>query len=91
MSLPDQSEHPDQSDQLVSPSGEPDDPVYVYVAKMDRPGRFQKSWTIQQYSDEDAVAFVKAGTAPGGGWYGWTCVRLIKVNYPEPNTLVPYP
>ena len=100
---PDTPDQPDSDDAAVAAAigaeaaegdalaGEPGDPLYTYVAKMNKPGKLQQSWAFRQYSDEEAVAFAQAGTAPGGMWYGWTISKLMRINYPDPPTIIPYP
>lgn len=77
----------------LAPVGETDataaPPIFQYAAKMDRPGRLQKTWVFQQYDDVTAVQFALAGVAEGGSWYGWTIARLLRINWPAPATLIP--
>lgn len=86
------AQDPDNPDTLAGSDATGQLVVYPYVAKMSYPGRWrQGTWSFNATDDAAAVAFVAAGIAPGGTWEGWSVVRLMRINYPAPPTIIPFP
>lgn len=65
--------------------------LWQYLAYLDKPGKFQQKWSYYAADDLEAWTAYRAGVSPGGRWYGWTINRVIRINWPEPNTPVPEP